>query len=85
MWKRAAITHVRYEVDGCARVAMRLDACDAPVRALALKIPLVESEAPFMQVITDELRIHYSGVVPPGTGEVYNTKAAPRRCALLNR
>ena len=70
------ITH--YEQDGCMKTTLTLQPTAVNISGLALHIPLKLSEAPFMHAVTDLLRFHYAGRIPPGEGEVYNTSAIPR-------
>ena len=67
-----------YEQDGCMKTTLTLQPSATNISGLALHIPLKLSEAPFMHAVTDLLRMHYAGRIPPGEGEFYNTSAIPR-------
>ena len=58
------------DFDGCIKMTVELAPTSAPVRSLALRVPLRMSrfEANLMHSVTDQIRIHYAGSIP--TGEV---------------
>ena len=67
-----------YDYDGCVKLTLTIEPTSHPVTHLTIRVPLKNAEAPLYNTVTDWLRIHHSGTLPRGEGEVYNTSATPR-------
>ena len=74
----AGTTTAAYDYDGCVKLTIDLEPTTAAVQELTLRVPLHDAEAPLFHTVTDYLREHKAGRLPPGEGEVYNTTDAPR-------
>ncbi len=74
------------EIDGCMKVEMELRPGRRPeeIRRLWIEIPLKEAEAPLFHAIADGLRHNPSGLVPAGSGTVWDGARAVRSPSWRN-
>jgi len=81
-WSAGPITDAgvdfEYDYDGLMKVTLNLPTTTSQVDELYLEIPLKESEASYMQAMTDYLRINPAATIPAGSGEVWNSSEVSR-------
>lgn len=64
-------TEFEFEYDGLMRIVLGLEPGTVSIDAMQLVIPLKSSEAWLMHPVTDLLRHHYAGVIPNGSGRLW--------------
>jgi len=72
-------TRFTYDYDGMKMITLELSPTQTEVDRVQLVIPLKASEAWLMHPVTTQLRQHFAGRIPAGTGKVWDSSNVPNR------
>ncbi|HEY1791844.1 MAG TPA: hypothetical protein VGG34_02930 [Opitutaceae bacterium] len=72
-------TRSEWDYDGVMKWTLDLAPDPHPIDSLTLVVPLDDHLMPLMHACTDGIRINYAGLVPAGSGQVWDSAKAKRR------